>query len=36
MTRMIVEVAKPLSITVHDHVIVGRGGYTSFKAQRLM
>ena len=26
MTRTIVEVAKPLGIAVHDHIIVGRDG----------
>jgi DNA repair protein RadC len=26
MTRVIVEVAKPLGIAVHDHIIVGRTG----------
>lgn len=36
MTRMIVEVAKPLGIAVHDHVIVGRQGHASLKALRLM
>jgi len=36
MTRMIVSVAKPLGIEVHDHVIVGRQGHASLKALRLM
>jgi proteasome lid subunit RPN8/RPN11 len=27
MTRLIVEVAKPLGIEVHDHIIVGRDGH---------
>ena len=31
MTRTIVEIAKPLGITVHDHIIVGRDGHTSFR-----
>lgn len=36
MTRMIISVAKPLGITVHDHVIVGRQGHVSFKERRLI
>ena len=36
MTRQIVEAAKPLGITIHDHVIVGRQGHASLKALRLV
>jgi DNA repair protein RadC len=36
MTKQIVEVAKPLGITVHDHVIVGRNGHASLKGMGLM
>jgi DNA repair protein RadC len=36
MTRMIVEAGRPLGVAVHDHVIVGRGGHTSFKGLRLI
>jgi DNA repair protein RadC len=36
MTKQIVEAAKPLGITVHDHIIVGREGHASLKALRLM
>jgi DNA repair protein RadC len=36
MTRQIVEAAKPLGITVHDHVIIGREGHASLKGLRLM
>ena len=36
MTRDIIEVAKPLGITVHDHIIVGREGHASFKGLRLI
>jgi DNA repair protein RadC len=32
MTRQIVEALKPLRITVHDHLVVGRDGVASFKA----
>jgi DNA repair protein RadC len=35
MTRIIAEAAKPLGITVHDHLIVGRHGYTSMKQKKL-
>lgn len=31
MTRQIVSAAKPLGITIHDHIIVGREGHASFK-----
>lgn len=33
MTRMIVQAAKPLGITVHDHIIVGREGHVSLRAR---
>ena len=36
MTREIVAAAKALRIAVHDHLIVGRGGTSSFKALGLM
>ena len=36
MTRDIVEIAKPLGIAVHDHIIVGREGHASFKGLRLI
>jgi DNA repair protein RadC len=36
MTREIVAAAKPLGITIHDHLIVGRHGHTSLKAEGLM
>jgi len=29
MTQAIIEVAKPLGIAVHDHIIVGRDGHAS-------
>ena len=35
MTQAIVDVAKPLGIAVHDHIIVGRDGHASFREQRL-
>ena len=36
MTRTIVEVAKPLGIAVHDHIIVGRDGHASLKGLKLI
>jgi DNA repair protein RadC len=36
MTREIAEVAKPLGIVIHDHIIVGREGHASFKGLRLI
>lgn len=36
MTKQIVEVAKPLGIVVHDHIIVGRDGHASFRGLRLI
>jgi DNA repair protein RadC len=36
MTREIVAAAKALSITVHDHLVIGRGGHASFKSLGLL
>jgi DNA repair protein RadC len=36
MTKEIVGIAKPLGITVHDHIIVGRNGHASFRALKLI
>jgi DNA repair protein RadC len=36
MTQSIVEIAGPLGIAVHDHIIVGKGGHASFKALKLI
>jgi len=36
MTQAIVEVALPLGIAVHDHIIVGKEGHASFKGLRLI
>jgi DNA repair protein RadC len=36
MARGIVEVAKPLGIAVHDHIIVGKDGHASLKGQKLI
>lgn len=32
MTKQIVDSAKPLGITVHDHIIVGKEGHASFRS----
>lgn len=32
ITREIIEAARPLKITIHDHLVVGRHGVASFKA----
>ncbi len=36
MTKMIIDTAKPLGITVHDHIIIGKDGHTSLKGLRLI
>jgi DNA repair protein RadC len=36
MTQAIIEVARPLGIAVHDHIIVGKEGHASFKGLRLI
>jgi DNA repair protein RadC len=36
MTREIAQVAKPLGIALHDHIIVGREGHASFKGLGLV
>jgi DNA repair protein RadC len=36
MTKQVMDVAKPLGITLHDHIIIGRAGHASMKALRLI
>lgn len=36
MTKAIIEIANPLGISVHDHIIVGRNGHSSLKGMRLI
>ncbi len=36
MTRQIVEIAKPLGVTVHDHIIIGKNGHASMKGMKLL
>jgi DNA repair protein RadC len=36
MTKAIIEVAKPLGIAVHNHIIVGKDGHVSLREQKLI
>jgi len=36
MTKQIIEIAKPLGVEVHDHIIVGREGQVSFRGLQLI
>src|SRR5712671_915534 len=36
MTKAIVDIAAPLGISVHDHIIVGKNGHTSLKGMKLI
>jgi len=36
MTQSIIDVAKPLGIAVHDHIVVGKEGHVSFKGLKLI
>ena len=36
MTRAIIDIATPLGIAVHDHLIVGKNGHASMKGLRLI
>jgi DNA repair protein RadC len=36
MTQSIIDIARPLGIEVHDHIIVGKEGHTSFKGMKLI
>jgi len=36
MTQQIQEIAKPLGISLHDHIIVGKEGHASLKGLRLI
>lgn len=36
MTQAIVDIARPLGISLHDHIIVGKEGHVSFKGLRLI
>jgi DNA repair protein RadC len=36
MTRQIMEVARPLGVAVHDHIIIGKSGHASMKGLKLI
>jgi DNA repair protein RadC len=36
MTRQIIDIAAPLGIAVHDHIIVGKDGHASLRGLKLM
>jgi DNA repair protein RadC len=36
MTRAIIDIATPLGISVHDHIIVGKNGHASLKGMKLI
>jgi DNA repair protein RadC len=36
VTRQIVDFAKPLGVTVHDHIIIGKSGHVSMKGMKLI
>lgn len=36
MTRAIIDIAQPLGITVHDHVVIGTNGHVSMRARKLI
>lgn len=36
MTRQIADIAAPLGITLHDHIIVGKSGHASMKGMKLV
>jgi DNA repair protein RadC len=36
MTRAIIDIATPLGISVHDHIMVGKNGHAGMKGLRLI
>jgi DNA repair protein RadC len=36
MTKAVIDIATPLGIAVHDHIIVGKNGHASLKQMRLI
>lgn len=36
MTKLIIDTARPLGITVHDHIIIGKNGHASLKGLKLI
>jgi DNA repair protein RadC len=35
MTREIADVGKPLGITLHDHLVIGKSGHASLRSLKL-
>jgi len=36
MTKAIIDIASPLGISVHHHIIVGKNGHTSLRGLKLI
>lgn len=36
ITKQIVDITKPLGISIHDHIIVGKNGHATLKGLRLI
>ena len=36
MTKLIIDAAEPLGVSIHDHIIIGREGHASLKSLRLI
>ena len=36
MTKQIIDIAAPLGVSVHDHIIIGRNGHASLKGLQLI
>jgi DNA repair protein RadC len=36
MTRAIIDIATPLGISVHDHIMIGKNGHASQKGMRMI
>jgi DNA repair protein RadC len=36
MTKSIIDIADPLGIVVHDHIIVGKNGHASLKGLKVI
>ena len=36
MTKSVIDIAAPLGISVHDHIIVGKNGHASLKGLKLI
>ena len=36
MTRAMIDIATPLGISVHDHIVVGKNGHTGLEGLKLI